>query len=209
MIGAGALLAGIWSCESCGKEPALPSTVEGVVVDGKTGMGLADVKITYTTAVPDGPDFEPSVTHNTTTNSEGDFILEVPPRAFIISTVYFKKAGYVNLVNVIETNQSNLIRLWLNDSWLKLVVRNDLPLQDSIYIRLKNKSLYPGLIGGPGPDYPVVLGFGEEIINYFPSSSNTYTAVRWGFTAMEQVNNPMIDSLLMPANDTIEYIISY
>lgn len=208
-ICAGALLSGALGCEQCGKEPALPSTVEGVVVDGKTGMGLEGVTITYNTAVADGPHFEPFVTHTTTTDSEGNFVLEIPPRAFMSAVVYFDKGSYVRLITNIESEISNIVRLWPNDSWLKLVVRNDLPQQDSIYIRLKNKILYPGYVGGPSPEYPIVLAFGEEYVDFFPSSSNTYTTVRWGFTGVEEVQNPMLDSLLMPANDTLEYIISY
>lgn len=192
---------------NCGNsgEPEKSSIVTGQVKDAKTNVGLDSVKITYTTTLDDGINNHSPSYHSVITNGDGLFTFDIPTQDILMGPVYFEKSQYNKLIIYID-GLDNKISLWRNDSWLRLVMKNDLGQHDALFVSLSNKDLYPGFIGAPGPTSPVILNMNETQTDYFTSSSYTYTVIKWGFSFGQY---PNVDSVLMPPNDTAEFILSY
>lgn len=201
---------GVWGC----RKEEKPTIIEGKVVDAKTGTGLDSVEIRYATHPRTDEDFHQVVDRLILTNGEGIFSIELKPGESILSVLDLEKVGYNPLVMSLKSLKNGEINevsfnMWVIDSWLKLLLLNNLPQEDSIYISVNNNTVHPEIFAGGIKNNPIVLGFGESQIWYFPFSSDTYTTITRGNTLANYQQNPIIDSVFMPVLDTVESIISF
>lgn len=203
----------VLGCQACGKEKN-STIVEGKVIDAKTGIGLEGVKVEFSMHPEDDVDFHQAVEQQTSTNNDGLFFIELLPGTEFAGSFTFLKDSFNILIiwdYTIKKHEKNNISfdLWRQDSWLKLIMRNNLPENDSLFIALRNKTVYPQIFSGNIQDFPLVVPFGEERMEYFSFSSDTYTSIRHETSLYVYQQNPIVDSVYMTANDTIERIISY
>lgn len=191
-----------------------PTIINGVVVDGNTGQPVDLVEILFSSHPESDDELRQVTDHTVLTDAGGNFSIELESGRELVGSFTFKKSGYNNLIRWdfdLKKNDVNhiVINYWKQNSWLKLIMRNDIAQNDSLYITLSNKTVFPQIFPGNIQDFPVILGHGEERVQYFSFSYGTYTSIKWGNNLEEYHQNPNLDSILMPSLDTVDYLITY
>lgn len=188
--------------------------IQGKVIDGNTGQPVDLAEVLFSSHPKSDDGFHQVTDHTILTDVGGNFTIEVTPEIELTGSFTFRKNGYNSLIKWdfnFKENETNdiVIHFWKQNSWLKLSMRNSLVQDDSLFISLSNKTVYPQIFPGNIQDFPVMLTFGEERTSYFPFSYGTYTTIKWGTSLGMYQQHATLDSILMPDLDTIDFIINY
>ena len=207
------LLANIFIAGSCKKDTP-PTVVKGKVIDIKTGKPVKDANIEFgiTKEVNGLDQYLTQTTLPTDANGEFICVLESEYYAIIIS-----KDGYASKYPHLDIipGQTNSIEVNLvpRDGFLKLKIKNDTGLHDTIYTSIFSRILVTEArlnTYDVTKEFPLVL-YKDEIYNQlFLLPSPEVVQIRWKFNNPDFKVGPLtIDSIMVVPNDTITYLLSY
>lgn len=203
---------------ACEKETP-PTVINGKVTDRKTGMPVegAGIDIDFQTEKNVGGSLKTDHEYvSFSTDINGEFFY-THNSDFTRTYSVLQKTGYIRQeqLTIIKGEINDLdIKLAPYDGVLRLIIKNEAGLFDSIYVNIENPSRVSGLgeyFGSIRLDqFPLYLSVGEQYTTHFNLTSEEFTKIQWGFTHFTLGSDaPFSDSVFLLLNDTTMYNLIY
>lgn len=212
------LIGGLFACENTTK--SLPTTVKGIVVDGKTAAPIAGAVVEFYNTILDKNDLPSiTVTETTVTDSEGNFMYTLPSDAisasiYSITADHFvkKRLGYHPFNIVMEEANNFTIPLIHFDAFINLHVKNETEQDKAVYLVVSNPTelAEARTSWGAITMFPLIIGLGEEQVFHYETIGHEYTTFYWGSNSFSPYSAaPFQDSLFFSVGDTLDYTIVF
>lgn len=197
------------------KKDALPTVIEGKVTDKKTGLPVANAFIDCS-GYKGQNNNQIHKDYSTSSDFHGNYKVEIP-NEYRVSFPVIYKPGYLPKVDpagllTIKIGEINTIDALLipTDGFLRLNLKNDTGIHDSIYVTMFNKVLDMEGLGLTGPEqFPVILLPGDMYEELFALPIDEKVKIYWGFEKFTGLNAPFQDSISLTFQDTLNFTILY
>jgi hypothetical protein len=191
--------------------------INGVVTDFNTGVPIKDATIYYSTYSVIG-----TPTHGggyTKSDFEGEFLITVDYKD-ALGVLNVTKQNYLSDQNFggeaasIVKGKSNDLEIKLRplDAVIRVVSQNNLPLHDSLYVRIQNKTIqkvWAEIATITVPAFPVVLPFSEQQTSDIRLNSGEMAYIYWDYVRFGLTESVFRDSAYLAAGDTAVFFINY
>jgi hypothetical protein len=200
-------------CFACTDKP--PTIINIDVTDYKTGGAIKDAYIIYQT-YSDAGEIKGG---GGKSNFDGEFIItsdyeDVLTNLIISKENYLTDQNFGGEVVSFEKGKSNDLEIKLRplDAVIRVISQNNLPLHDSLYVRIQNKTIQKVWADAAfikAPDFPIVVPFSGLKTSDIRLNSGEMAYIYWDYVPIGLMQSTFKDSIYLASGDTAVFHINY